>query len=104
MIVQFHRAIKLADLPEGPGTLIELAGRQMAMFRRGRNVYALDAICPHKQGPLYAGFCDENHAYCPMHGWAFDLVSGECKERAEKSIHSYEIRIDHDWVEVGIKI
>jgi nitrite reductase (NADH) small subunit len=75
-----HRIASLSELPEGCGWLVEVAGREVALFRRGDRVTALDAICPHQGGCLAFGEVRGGIVYCPVHAWPFDIATGCCVE------------------------
>lgn len=41
-------------------------------------VVAVPDHCPHAGVRLSEGFIEDGHLVCPMHGWAFDLTTGQC--------------------------
>jgi nitrite reductase/ring-hydroxylating ferredoxin subunit len=92
-----HLAGRLDDLPDDRGLVVELAGREIGVFRVGEQVYAVRNVCPHQGGPVGTGGIfptvraevrnrriEESLDYdcmivaCPWHGWEFELASGEC--------------------------
>ena len=75
-----HRVARLADLPEGSGYRVEVEGREVALFRRGDRVFALEGICPHRGALLAFGEVRDGVAYCPLHAWAFELETGRCRD------------------------
>ncbi|MGC3999135.1 MAG: nitrite reductase (NAD(P)H) small subunit [Anaeromyxobacter sp.] len=75
-----HRVARLADLPEGCGWQVEVDGREVALFRRGDRVHALDNLCPHRGAALAFGDVRGGVVYCPLHAWAFELDTGACPE------------------------
>ena len=55
----------LALIPRGEGRVFEVADRAIAVFRtRGDKVYATEAFCPHRQGPLADGFVGGGRVVC----------------------------------------
>jgi nitrite reductase (NADH) small subunit len=84
----------LSAVPPGEGRNFEIAGRKLAVFHtRCGNVYATQAECPHKQGPLADGLVGGCVLICPLHSWKFDLANGQplfgdCK------IETYPARLD----------
>lgn len=49
----------------------------MAVFRpRSGRVYATQARCPHREGPLADGLLAAGVVVCPLHALKFDLESG----------------------------
>lgn len=68
---------RLEDIPNGGSIRCIADGRELALFRKGDTVYAIDATCPHRKGPLDQGELeDEFIVACPWHGWRFDIRSG----------------------------
>jgi nitrite reductase (NADH) small subunit len=74
------RVARLDELPEGRGYLVEVDEREIALFRAGDEVHALDAVCPHRGASLAFGEVREGTVFCPLHAWAFRLEDGSCPE------------------------
>lgn len=67
----------LSDCPENSAGEFVVAGRIVALFRVGDEVYALDGICPHQGGPLGQGQLQGCIVTCPWHGWQYDVRDGQ---------------------------
>jgi nitrite reductase (NADH) small subunit len=93
---------RLSDLVEGRGTLVRVAGREIALFRLGDEVLAVDNACPHRGGPL--AFGDQRGAvvHCPVHAWPFHLRTGRCAEVPGASVRTYRVRVRGDRVRVEL--
>ena len=63
-------------LPDGAGTRVDAAGRRLALFRRGSEVFALDDRCSHAEASLAEGEVFGDTVECPRHGAVFDLRTG----------------------------
>lgn len=68
---------RLGDLPEDTGTVVEVQGRQVALFRTGGDVRAYENVCLHRGGPVGEGDVDGGVVTCPWHGWQYDVATGE---------------------------
>lgn len=67
------------DLTPGEGRAYVVDGTQVAVFLLGDGtVRALDAVCPHRGGPLADGQIDGSVVMCPLHQYAFSLDDGSC--------------------------
>jgi nitrite reductase (NADH) small subunit len=67
-----------SDIPPGEGRVYQVEGEKIAVFRtRGGEVYAVQAECPHRRGPLADGLLGGTTLICPLHGWKFDLKTGQ---------------------------
>jgi nitrite reductase (NADH) small subunit len=68
----------LSLIPLGEGRRFEVRGQPVAVFRtRAGQVFATQADCPHRGGPLADGLVGGSTLICPLHERAFDLVTGE---------------------------
>lgn len=65
------------DIPLLEGRSVSVDGRRVAVFRRPDGFAAIDGSCPHKAGPLSDGIVADGCVTCPLHGWRFDLQTGE---------------------------
>jgi nitrite reductase/ring-hydroxylating ferredoxin subunit len=65
--------IELSALPEGRGRRVCKAGLDLAVFRIGDAVYAIDDSCPHAGGSLSNGKLQGTRVTCPVHGLKFSL-------------------------------
>ncbi|MDZ7884463.1 MAG: Rieske 2Fe-2S domain-containing protein [Mycobacterium sp.] len=67
----------VSQVPLGEGRTFAVADSQIAVFRlRDGSLRALDAVCPHKGGPLADGLADESVVVCPLHGATYDMCTG----------------------------
>ena len=68
----------ISAIPEGEGRNFEVGGRRLAVFRgRDGSVFATQAECPHRQGPLADGLLGSGTLICPLHSLKFDLTTGK---------------------------
>jgi len=68
----------VSEIPFGEGRNFVVAGQEIAVFRtRADALYATQASCPHRQGPLADGLVGGTTLVCPLHEWSFDLKSGQ---------------------------
>ncbi len=80
------------DIPVGEGRTYAVDGTQIAVYRlRDGSLRALDAICPHKGGPLADGLTDDAQVVCPLHNYAFDLTTGTEMSGTGMSVRSYPV-------------
>ena len=85
----------VGDIPVGEGRAYAVGGRQIAVFRlRDGSLRALDAVCPHRGGPLADGLTDSRIVVCPLHGFAYDLATGEEVGNGGVPVTAYPVRVD----------
>jgi nitrite reductase (NADH) small subunit len=82
--------MKVDDIPVGEGRALVVDGTQVAVFRlRDGSLRAIEAVCPHRGGPLADGLTDDCVVVCPLHGHAFDLTTGAEASGADLAVRSY---------------
>lgn len=99
---KFYPIIKLSELPPGKGTRIEFNKKEIALFRQGNSVFAVQNQCPHQQAELADGYIKNNKLYCYLHHWAFDLSSGAYAFNQALKITMYDVRIENDQVLIAM--
>lgn len=67
----------LDALIDREGFLFRSGGHEIALFRNGEVVSALDNQCPHAGAALCGGFTDGKIVVCPWHGWEFEIATGK---------------------------
>lgn len=88
----------VTDLTPGEGRTYVVEGRQIAVFLlTDGTVRAMDAVCPHKAGPLADGQIDGAAVTCPLHQYAFRFDTGSCTSETVAPVRVYPAEI-HDGV------
>ena len=73
-----HNLGSAAQIPLGEGRRFEAGGVPIAVFRgRQGQVYATQAECPHRAGPLVDGLLGGESLICPLHNFRFNVATGE---------------------------
>lgn len=90
----------LSDLPAGAVARVEIAGKGVAIYRVGDNVFATDDLCTHADASLSEEGefeADEFKVICGWHRGSFDVRTGAVLESpCTRSIGIYRV-----WVEDG---
>lgn len=88
-------ALAAEALPEDDVIGVAVAGRDIALYTVGGELYATDNICTHGQARLCDGFLDGHEIECPLHQGRFDVRNGRplC-EPVTEPVRSYPVRID----------
>jgi nitrite reductase (NADH) small subunit len=95
--------VKVHELPVGEGRAIAAGGRQVAVFRlRDGTLRALDAVCPHRGGPLADGLVDARVVVCPLHGRTYDLATGAELSTGDTPVCAYTVTVD-DQQEIAVE-
>jgi nitrite reductase (NADH) small subunit len=81
-------------IPLGEGRMFVLGERTIAVFRtRGGRVFATQALCPHREGPLADGLTGGGRVVCPLHGLQFELADGQAVGHACGDLETYPVRV-----------
>jgi len=92
-----------AEISAGAGARFELPdGNEVAVFNLGGEFYAIDNSCPHKGAPLSEGQLCGYVVECALHGWQFDVRTGECLTVPER-IRTYEVRNQEGLLKIEIR-
>ena len=90
------------DLRPGECARFELPhGDDVAVYNVDGEFYATTDFCPHKGAPLSDGVLCGHVIECGLHGWQFDVRTGECLTVRE-TIKTYPLRIEDGMVIVEI--
>ncbi len=81
-------------MPEGGGYHVSVAGRELALFRRGDRVWALDGGCPHRGALLAHGEVRGGVAYCPLHAWGFEIATGRCTDPERVTVETFPASVE----------
>ncbi len=66
------------QIPPGEGRAFLAGDEPIAVFQtRAGEVFATQAFCPHRHGPLADGLVGDATVICPLHERVFDLRTGE---------------------------
>ncbi len=82
----------LAQIPLGEGRNFMVRGTEIAVFHTRQGIYATQAACPHRQGPLADGLIGGTTLVCPFHAWKFDLTTGEAL-MGQCGLQIYPVRV-----------
>src|SRR5580704_8352351 len=94
MIMSEIRLAAVGDIPSGEGRVFQVDGEKIAVFRaRDGEFYAVQAECPHRGGPLADGLLGGSTLICPLHGWKFDLKTGQALF-GECGLKTFDIRLN----------
>jgi nitrite reductase/ring-hydroxylating ferredoxin subunit len=88
------------DLRPGACIRVELPdGDELAVYNVNGEYYATENFCPHRGAPLSEGALCGHVVECGLHGWQFDVRSGECLTVDEK-LRTYEVLVEDGLVKI----
>ena len=111
------------ELSDGERVLVELEGRDIAVFQIDEEYYAYTNWCPHQGGPCCEGglggtlegtYDKENLSVeltwtkegeilsCPWHEWEYDILTGDCLSRNGIKLPSHSIEVENGEIKVRL--
>ena len=89
----YEKVCKVSELKEGIGKQIFIDDFEIAIFKFNDEIYALSNICPHQKTHLiHEGYIENDKVVCPVHGWMFDLRTGNIAE-GRRGLQTYNVLI-----------
>jgi nitrite reductase/ring-hydroxylating ferredoxin subunit len=98
------------EFEDASRVVVDVGGREIAVFRTDDGFHALSNYCVHQGGPACEGAItgtlavdeDGDLVYdregeivsCPWHGWEFDVTNGEHLADPSFRLPTYEVELD----------
>lgn len=100
------RLCAVREIPDGAGRVVRAEDRAIALFRVADEVFALDNVCPHWQGPLGEGVVstERMEVTCPWHRFRYDLRTGRnvlSDVRQAATVYPVRLRNGDVFVRIG---
>jgi 3-phenylpropionate/trans-cinnamate dioxygenase ferredoxin component len=100
-VVAKRRVCSIADVPAGEVRVVACDGRSLAMSNIDGELYAIDNVCTHDNGPLGEGQLRRGRIICPRHGASFDAKTGKVLSLpAVRDVRAYPVTVEGDDVYV----
>lgn len=100
----FIRIMDSSEVTEGRPVLALVGNTELAVFRVGDEVFAIDDLCSHAQASLSEG---EQHNYrieCPRHGGQFDIRTGKAQHfPAFSPVRTFPVKIESGAIFVDVE-
>jgi nitrite reductase/ring-hydroxylating ferredoxin subunit len=112
-----HVVAKEAEFSENERIIVQLKGREIAVFNVDGEYHAYTNWCAHQSGPICEGELsgtseatfdpetlelelewgrEDEILNCPWHGWEYDVTTGECLSRKGIQLPEYPVRVEDD--------
>jgi 3-phenylpropionate/trans-cinnamate dioxygenase ferredoxin subunit len=105
-----HIIASVAEIPEGQRKLVQINGREIAVFNVNGEYFAIHDKCPHEGASLCKGvmvglvesttpgeyrFSRSGELLrCPWHGWEFDIRTGKSWfDPKHTKVRSFEVAV-----------
>jgi 3-phenylpropionate/trans-cinnamate dioxygenase ferredoxin component len=92
-MADFLETIPLDRLRAGRGKVVRVAGKDVALFNVGGNIYAMDDTCAHAGASLGSGKLRGNIVTCRAHGFRYDVTTGHCVSISGLRVTAYPVSV-----------
>jgi nitrite reductase (NADH) small subunit len=93
---------KVGDIPDGDSLVVDVNGKDVAVFHSGGRYFAIDDRCPHAGASLSTGFVDGDVVTCPWHYWRFRLTDGAWADNPRVKTGCYAVRVAGDSIVLDV--
>ncbi len=99
----FITVASVEEFADGRRKTVKFDDRIVAIFKIADEFYAIENECPHHGAPLCEGYVDGELVSCPLHGWQFDLQTGESMTVPGMDVRAYSVKIEDGHVKITAK-
>ncbi len=100
---EWLRVASKSAVRQGTPLLITVDGEDVALFRVGDEVFALEDLCSHAEASLSEGEQQDYCITCPQHGGQFDVRTGKATHfPAFSPVKCFPVQVQGDDVFIEI--
>ncbi len=97
------KVVATEEIPSMGSRKVVIGKEEIALFKtKDGSIFAINNICPHKQGKLSEGLVHGKVVTCPLHNWDIDLSSGEALGNDSGCTNVYESKIEDDILYINL--
>jgi 3-phenylpropionate/trans-cinnamate dioxygenase ferredoxin subunit len=102
-MTNFVKVARTSEIGPGQAKIVDVQGKEIALFNVGGEYFAIDNMCTHEEASLSDGEIAGYEVTCPLHGAKFDVRSGEVLgPPAYDAVARYPVRVSEGDVEVDV--
>ena len=98
----FVTLAKTTDIQPGTARAYRLGGYSVAVYNCQGKFLATSNTCQHEGGYLADGVLTANVIMCPLHGWEYNVETGECLTIPGADLKVFPVRIAGDEIQVAV--
>jgi 3-phenylpropionate/trans-cinnamate dioxygenase ferredoxin component len=101
-MAEFVEVMRLEELPPGKGTMVTVAGKDVALFNVDGTIYAMEDSCLHQGLSLGTSQLDGKVVTCRGHGWRYDVTTGCTLHVKDYGVVTYPVKIVEGRITVSV--
>lgn len=96
--------IQVLDTPPRPNTMVEIQVGDKALFVADFDgqLYCAENRCPHEDIKLTLGCLKAGRVQCSLHGYSFDLQTGQSNDVDIEPMQTYPIKIEDNCIFIEV--
>jgi len=96
--------VKVLESAPKEGTMMEITvkGRDLFVTMNEGRLYCAENRCPHEDIKLTLGCLKGNRVKCSLHGYSFDLETGDSLEEDVDNMLTYPIREENNEIYIEV--
>lgn len=105
MIYDWHnvKSPSLSDVAENKPVEASVGNKVVGLVRKGEQLYAFAATCPHAGARLCDGWLDpQGKVVCPLHKYRFDPANGYNSSGEGYKLKTYPVEIRDGEIYIGL--
>jgi nitrite reductase/ring-hydroxylating ferredoxin subunit len=100
--VNEYRVASASEITVDLPATATIDGIEVVIFRVGDQLHALENLCPHQHlAAFHRGHLDGSVVTCPMHGWSFDVITGNAVSGSGR-LKTFGLRVENGTVIVAV--
>jgi len=96
--------VKVLESAPKEGTMVEITvkGRDLFVTMNEGRLYCAENRCPHEDIKLTLGCLKGNRVKCSLHGYSFDLETGDSLEEDVDNMLTYPIKEENNEIYIEV--
>jgi len=92
-MADYVEVANLEQVPPGKGTVVTIAGKNVALFNVDGMIHAMDDGCLHHGISLGTSKLEGKIVTCRGHGWKYDVTTGHMVHVPDYGVKSYPVKV-----------
>ncbi len=101
-MANYVEVASVEQLPSGRGTVVRIAGKDIALFNVDGTIYAMDDSCLHQGLSLGTSKLEGKIVTCRGHGWKYDVTTGSTLASPGFGVAAYAVKVVDGKIMVAI--
>ena len=101
-MANYVEVARVEQLPPGRGTVVTIAGKDIALFNVDGTIYAIDDSCLHHGQSLGSSKLSGKIVTCRGHGWKYDVTTGSTLSSPGYGVSAYPVKVVDEKIMVAI--